>query len=1183
MADVKQVASGATLESIGTVKTVVGTVKAVDQSGAERILQAGDKVFANETIVTADGGLVLIEFADGSHLDLASASQIILDSDVFNPANAAPKGEELTAEQIQEMIARGEDPTAVTEATAAGAGAGDEGGSSFVQVDFNNTQGDVTSGFDTLGIPGPESTTVTELPPVEDNVVPLTTIIGSLLEIELDVEAQGIPEGSDVIYTVTLDKVSTGDITVTLSNGAVIVISAGQLSGSSDPIPVQGDDPYVDPSQEAVNIVSMTGGGTNEVLEYNPAPVTFEVIDTTDTTTITLGDVTVDEGTGTATISATVSNAVTGTPLVITLDNSATITIAVGGTSGVSTAFAVQGDDPYVDGESYTVAIDGTSGGNYEALDTSDTATVTINDTINTTTVSITAADVTEDAAGVTFNIQLSNAPQGAASVTVQVGATAYMVNLDAAGAGSLFIATNDPDVYVDPDSITATVTAINGGNFEATSVAGATVTADITDTITPVTVSLSASTVSEGPAAAYTFTATLSAVSHGTTTVVTDKGTITIADGQTTGTLVLGSNGEDVYLDASSLTATITSATGGNFEQINVGTASATAAINDTINTTTVTLSDVTVTEGGSFVYSAMVNNAPQGSNLVITLSNGVSITILAGQSSGSSAPQTAPNAPDGGSTTTIGIASAAGGNYEALNTADTLVLTVNDTAPTPANDSYTVVEGSTLTVSAAAGVLVNDVDGYDGGKTAVAGTLTGSLGGSLVLAADGSFTYVAPVRDHSDAVADSETFTYTMKDADGTERTATVTIGITDTVPTITATTNGVVDNEAGLQVTGTVTATAVDGVDHFDLSSSVAPTGLTYSFSTDGSFLTAKDGTGDTVFTLSVNPDGTYEYTLVKAAPETVAVTPDFDTLNIPNHATSYALTLYTSYNSSGVGIGDPVGTVTFSTATSYLSVSQDGLGVQNNLMNTGEALKMTFDTPVSDATLNIGNFSKGDGLKWTVYDADGTTVLDTGTITVNTNSESINYSFKLSDYGLDANTSFTSLTIESTANSYKFTGFSIEKAVTVNDTTYDFNVVAVDGDGDISNTGSFSVTANGTDDTLMGTSSNDVLNGGDGDDILTGLGGADTFVWNSSDTGSDSVTDFSAAEGDVLNVADLISGGLTMAAVEASGHLQLQFSNGSNVVQTIDLNSVAVSSNADAQTMLTNLLSNNNIVD
>jgi hypothetical protein len=64
-----------------------------------------------------------------------------------------------------------------------------------------------------------------------------------------------------------------------------------------------------------------------------------------------------------------------------------------------------------------------------------------------------------------------------------------------------------------------------------------------------------------------------------------------------------------------------------------------------------------------------------------------------------------------------------------------------------------------------------------------------------------------------------------------------------------------------------------------------------------------------------------------------------------------------------------------------------------------------------------------------------------------------------------------------------------------------------------------------------------------------------------------------------------VADLLSGGagLTMTAVASDGHLQLQFSNGSGVVQTIDLNTVAVVDNNAAQTMLNNLLTNNHIVD
>ncbi len=47
-------------------------------------------------------------------------------------------------------------------------------------------------------------------------------------------------------------------------------------------------------------------------------------------------------------------------------------------------------------------------------------------------------------------------------------------------------------------------------------------------------------------------FTATLSAASQGVTTVVTDQGTIEIADGETVGTLTVASgNAGDVYNDA--------------------------------------------------------------------------------------------------------------------------------------------------------------------------------------------------------------------------------------------------------------------------------------------------------------------------------------------------------------------------------------------------------------------------------------------------------------------------------------------------------------------------------------------------------------------------------------------------------------------------------------------------------
>ncbi|MGL6336940.1 Ig-like domain-containing protein, partial [Aeromonas jandaei] len=65
----------------------------------------------------------------------------------------------------------------------------------------------------------------------------------------------------------------------------------------------------------------------------------------------------------------------------------------------------------------------------------------------------------------------------------------------------------------------------------------------------------------------------------------------------------------------------------------------------------------------------------------------------------------------------------------------------------------------------------------------------------------------------------------------------------------------------------------------------------------------------------------------------------------------------------------------------------------------------------------------------------------------------------------------------------------------------------------------------------DDTLSGGLGNDILVGGLGNDILKGDGGADTFTWLQGDTAAgsvakDYVVDFSRAEGDKLDLRDLL---------------------------------------------------------
>ncbi|MBR9857803.1 MAG: type I secretion C-terminal target domain-containing protein, partial [Gammaproteobacteria bacterium] len=148
--------------------------------------------------------------------------------------------------------------------------------------------------------------------------------------------------------------------------------------------------------------------------------------------------------------------------------------------------------------------------------------------------------------AGVTFNFQLSNPPQAGstASLTVNVGGTEYTVAVDAAGQGTLFIDTQDSDVYQDASSLTATVTGITGGNFEATDVTGGSATVTVADTLDTVTATLSvnSNSATEGDEIAYTVTLTgpdgMDLSQHGGLSFTLANGEkVTIANGEISGT----------------------------------------------------------------------------------------------------------------------------------------------------------------------------------------------------------------------------------------------------------------------------------------------------------------------------------------------------------------------------------------------------------------------------------------------------------------------------------------------------------------------------------------------------------------------------------------------------------------------------------------------------------------------
>ncbi|MGJ0355850.1 VCBS domain-containing protein, partial [Aliarcobacter cryaerophilus] len=193
-------------------------------------------------------------------------------------------------------------------------------------------------------------------------------------------------------------------------------------------------------------------------------------------------------------------------------------------------------------------------------------------------------------------------------------------------------------DVYNDPSSLTATVTAINGGNFEATSVAGATATAQISDTPDTVYVDVTAdnTNLSEGAVVTYTVTLRnqdgLEVKNHAGLKITLSNGlTIDIPAGQTSGTgegkATLGSN----TIKVQTIVETATAGSGQKFEDIQAGKTV-------TVNANSASLKNYTktATEDGSENVASedsldKINGKDDGLNVSDTLKNiqNKSITI--------------------------------------------------------------------------------------------------------------------------------------------------------------------------------------------------------------------------------------------------------------------------------------------------------------------------------------------------------------------------------------------------------------------------------------------------------------------------------------------------------------------------------------------------------------------------
>ncbi|MCV9921826.1 retention module-containing protein [Pseudomonas sp. BT-42-2] len=168
-------------------------------------------------------------------------------------------------------------------------------------------------------------------------------------------------------------------------------------------------------------------------------------------------------------------------------------------------------------------------------------------------------------------------------------------------------------------------------------------------------------------------------------------------------------------------------------------------------------------------------------------------------------------------------------------------LDVVIRDDVPKAVNDGNAVT-ATEQHVELTGNVLTNDQQGADrvAGGPVIAGTFTGTYG-TLVLAADGSYTYTLNTNDPDfkglkGGGNGQETFTYTIKDADGDTSSATLTLNVSNLNDPVTLAGldvqgaeltvfeknlgDGSAPNQSALTQSGSFTVTAPDGLQNLSV---------------------------------------------------------------------------------------------------------------------------------------------------------------------------------------------------------------------------------------------------------------------------------------------------------------------------------------------------------------------------
>ena len=400
------------------------------------------------------------------------------------------------------------------------------------------------------------------------------------------------------------------------------------------------------------------------------------------------------------------------------------------------------------------------------------------------------------------------------------------------------------------------------------------------------------------------------------------------------------------------------------------------------------------------------------------------------------------------------------------------------NDSSPVGNADNYNAVEGAT---TALATVLTNDTDAdldlltvsifatnNTGIGTQVANgsnTVTTALGGTVTMNANGTFSYIAPARNHAVVDTDgpdNDSFVY--KANDGTNKSAwtTVTINITDTNPVanndvdsvgIGGTVNGNVITGAGGVTADTLNVDSPHNLSGVVWTSGGAVVSNTLNVPTNVRTIVTSNGT------LAIDlDDGSYTYT---AGGPVKTVTNPTGTASF----TSQGINLYAFDTVAPaepyITAGNPASGINLANlnATSAARVRfqenllevDDGLGVEDaaqtsdsNRIENGEQLVISLGAATRSATVNLTNLLAGETATYEIYNAAGA-IIGTGGTTAGV-------AGGVTNMNITAGVPFSYIVVRSTANGSHFRVDGISFTPEPSGTPDVFTYTLADNDGD-----------------------------------------------------------------------------------------------------------------------------------